>query len=73
MKNITLTATQEDFDKSLPGFLHEHPLPVDDEGEPTITVAEHIKEYLKGQYFKEANHGTMKLAGEAARLTKVFD
>ncbi len=70
--SITLTASQQDFNDSLPGFLREHPVPVDENNEPTMTAGEHIKKWLQDRYYREANYGTQKIAGEAVQLNRPF-
>jgi len=67
MLSVTLTTSQKKYDKSLPGFLREHPLP---EG---MSVGQHIKTWLAGQYYKEAKYGLQKIAGDAIELEEVFE
>ena len=72
MPSITLTASQKDYNDSLPGFLREHPIPVDKNDDPIMTTKEHIKKWLEDSYFREADYGTQKIAGEAVQLNRPF-
>ena len=73
MKSLTLTSTDEAYDESLPGFLLEHKMPVDSEGEPTISVAQHLKNEFAAWYFRESINGLKKIAAKTVTLDKVFE
>ena len=72
--SLTLTAAKEDYDLSLPGFLHEHPNTEKDPetGELVRTDAQHIKKWLEDYYYRESLHGLEQKAKEAVILNKVF-
>ena len=72
MPSITLTATQEDYDKSLPGFLHEHAVPTVN-GVPTMSEGAWVKQWLMNSYYREAKQGLSVIAGEAVTLNNVFE
>ena len=72
MKKITLTATDEDYDAAMPGFLKQNPIPLDDDDQPIYTPGAWIKVWLENKFYKEAKYGTKKIAGEAVTLNKPF-
>ena len=63
MKNIAFAASDEDFDKSLPGFLREHKLPTDEDGQPTKTAIQHVQDEMIAWYNREWMNGARKIAG----------
>ena len=71
MPSITLTATTEDYEASLPGFLHEHPIPVVN-GAPIMNAGAWLKKWFEDSYFREAEEGLKRIAANAIVLNKVF-
>ncbi len=73
MKSMTLTAPDEDYAKSEPGFLHQHPNTEKDKEDKLVrTDDEHVAKCLSDYYNREAEWGLKKIAGETITLDKVF-
>ncbi len=68
MADLSITLTILDANKAAfkAGFLRAQPVPVDANGDPTMSDLEWIKAWGISQYLKEYKHGAKKLAADAA-------
>ena len=83
MKSITLTATDANYNESIPGFLHQHPIPMRPNLDstrknplpdiPQYTTAQWVKKQLEDWYYRESRHGLEKIASETVTLDRVFE
>ncbi len=83
MKSITLTATDANYNESIPGFLNQHPIPMMPDPNSTMEnplpdipqygIAQWVKKQLQTWYYQESRHGLEKIAGESVTLEKVFE
>ena len=63
---IYIIGNQEKLQEFKEGFLKECPIPVDKEGEPTMTALEWIKEWGKQQFLRAYLYGKTRYIEESA-------
>ena len=68
MAQIIYTISDEKLAEFKAGFLKINPVPLDEEGEPTMTEAEWIKEWGKLHFIKAYQDGKKKISREAAEI-----
>ena len=82
MKSITLTATDQAWDTSRPGFLRANPVPTEEvldeagkptgERQPTMSDGAWVKNRLVAYYDREKRHGLELIAKDAVQSGKTF-
>jgi len=61
MPQITLTATEEKWNAFKPGFFKKRPIPVDEQGNPTMGEGAWVKECLMKYAIRMAKAGAKEL------------
>jgi len=65
MAQITINLNDAKLDEFKKGFLVFNPIPKDDDGNPTMTFEQHIKQILKNELITMYQAGKTKLVAEA--------
>jgi hypothetical protein len=66
MATVVLTIDDLDMDDFKVGFLKAAPVPLDENGDPTMSENAWLKEWGRNQYFRTYRSGKTRTAGETA-------
>lgn len=72
MPSINLAATQEEYDRDMPGFLRERPIPPDENGDPSMSEGAWLKKEFAEWFAGESFMGKKKIAADAVQKKTIF-